>query len=65
LTDAIEYRKKHNETDSTGYEFYQRSIKTIFQVGIVKDETYKANHKPAAGYLFRFHIPTKFRMVIR
>jgi uncharacterized GH25 family protein len=41
LTDAIEYRKKYNETDSTGYEFYQRSVKTIFQVGNVKDETYK------------------------
>ena len=41
LTNAIEYRKQHNETDSNGYEFYQRSIKTIFQVGKVKDETYK------------------------
>ena len=41
LTNAIEYRKQHNETDSSGYEFYQRSIKTIFQVGNVKDETYK------------------------
>jgi uncharacterized GH25 family protein len=41
LTDAIEYRKQHNETDSTGKELYMRSVKTIFQVGNVKDETYK------------------------
>ncbi|TMI66194.1 MAG: DUF4198 domain-containing protein [Bacteroidetes bacterium] len=41
LTDAVEYRKQHDETDSSGYEFYQRSIKTIFQVGNIKDETYK------------------------
>jgi uncharacterized GH25 family protein len=41
LADAIEYRKTHNETDSTGREYYQRSVKTIFQVGTVKDETYK------------------------
>jgi uncharacterized GH25 family protein len=41
LYDAIAYRKQHNETDSSGYEFYQRSVKTIFQVGNVKDETYK------------------------
>jgi len=41
LTDALEYRTQHNELDSTGHEFYQRSIKTIFQVGSTKDETYK------------------------
>lgn len=41
LTDAIEYRKQHNETDSTGSEYYQRSVKAIIQVGAVKDETYK------------------------
>jgi uncharacterized GH25 family protein len=41
LFDAIEYRKQHKETDSSGYEFYQRSVKTIFQVGNLKDETYK------------------------
>ncbi|MES1216615.1 MAG: DUF4198 domain-containing protein [Bacteroidota bacterium] len=33
LNEAIEYRKEHNETDSIGREFYQRSVKTIFQVG--------------------------------
>jgi uncharacterized GH25 family protein len=41
LNDAIEYRKQHNETDSTGHEYYQRSVKTIIQVGGIKDETYK------------------------
>jgi uncharacterized GH25 family protein len=41
LTDAVNYRTEHNETDSAGREFYQRSVKTIFQVGNVKDETYK------------------------
>ena len=41
LTDAIEYRQKHNETDSAGREFYQRSVKTIIQVGNKYDVTYK------------------------
>jgi uncharacterized GH25 family protein len=41
LTNAIEYRKEHKETDSAGKELYMRSVKTIFQVGNVKDETYK------------------------
>lgn len=41
LTNALEYRKQHNELDSIGREFYQRSIKTIFQVGSNKDETYR------------------------
>ena len=41
LTEAFEYRMHHNELDSMGREFYQRSVKTIFQVGSLKDETYK------------------------
>jgi uncharacterized GH25 family protein len=41
LTDALEYRKQHNELDRTGREFYQRNVKTIFQVGSLKDETYR------------------------
>lgn len=41
LTNAIEYRKEHNETDSAAVELYMRSVKTIFQVGAIKDETYK------------------------
>jgi len=41
LQAAIDYRKKHNETDSIGREFYQRSVKTIVQVGALKTEVYK------------------------
>lgn len=41
LNDAIEYRETHNENDSSGREFYQRSVKTIIQIGTIKDETYK------------------------
>lgn len=33
LTEALQYRKQHNETDSIGREYFQRSTKTIFQVG--------------------------------
>lgn len=33
LNTAIEYRKTHDQTDSMGREFYQRSVKTIIQVG--------------------------------
>ena len=41
LTAAIEYRKEHNETDSMGREFYQRSVKTIVQVGNKKTDVFK------------------------
>ncbi len=41
LQAAIGYRKQHNETDSIGREFYQRSVKTIVQVGALKTEVYK------------------------
>lgn len=41
LTNAIEFRKEHNETDSAGREYYQRSVKTIVQVGLNKTEVYK------------------------
>ncbi|RYY57197.1 MAG: DUF4198 domain-containing protein [Chitinophagaceae bacterium] len=33
LADALEFRKRNRESDSTGREYYQRSVKTIFQVG--------------------------------
>lgn len=36
LTDALEYRKAHQETDSGGTEYYQRSVKTLLQVGLRK-----------------------------
>ncbi len=41
LTEAIKYRKQNNETDSAGREFYQRSVKTIVQVGKVYDTVFK------------------------
>jgi uncharacterized GH25 family protein len=41
LQSAIDYRKQHNETDSAGREFYQRSVKTIVQVGALKTPVFK------------------------
>lgn len=41
LTEALEYREQHNDTAKAGKEFYQRSIKTILQVGKKTDHTYK------------------------
>lgn len=41
LTSAIEYRKEHNETDSMSRELYQRSVKTIIQVGSRKTDICK------------------------
>jgi uncharacterized GH25 family protein len=43
LSNAIAYRASHNENDSSGREYYQRSVKTIFQVGSNHDDTYKKN----------------------
>jgi uncharacterized GH25 family protein len=43
LTDAIEYRKLNNETDSIGRELYQRCAKTLIQVGNVKDKTFSVS----------------------
>jgi len=40
LKEALAYRKTHNETDSAGREKYQRSVKTIFQVGTLTDSTF-------------------------
>lgn len=36
LTNALQYRKEQNETDSSGREYYQRSVKTLVQVGHMK-----------------------------
>lgn len=33
LTEALEYRERNGDTSKNGREFYQRSVKTIFQVG--------------------------------
>ena len=41
LKHAIDHRKQHNQIDSVGREFYQRSVKTIVQVGALKTEVYK------------------------
>lgn len=41
LQSAIDYRKHQNETDSMGRELYQRSVKTIVQVGALKTAVYK------------------------
>ena len=36
---AIDYRREHHELDIAGKEFYQRSAKTIIQIGELKDNT--------------------------
>jgi uncharacterized GH25 family protein len=41
LQTVLDYRNQHNEKDSVGREFYQRSVKTIMQVGALKTEVYK------------------------
>ncbi len=41
LYNAIDLRKHLNETDSIGREYYQRSVKTIVQVGALKTNIYK------------------------
>jgi uncharacterized GH25 family protein len=41
LTNALEYRNKHNENGCNGREFYQRCAKTLLQVGELKDQTFK------------------------
>lgn len=40
LNDALNYRLQ-NDSTAKGREYYQRSVKTIFQVGDKKDNTYK------------------------
>ena len=41
LQAATDYRTQHKETDSAGREFYQRSVKTIVQIGTLKTNIYK------------------------
>ncbi len=41
LRNVISYRQDHRETDSIGRESYQRSVKTILQVGSKYDSSYK------------------------
>jgi uncharacterized GH25 family protein len=41
LTEAIAYRKEKHQSDSSGREQYQRSVKTLLQVGTVYDSSFK------------------------
>jgi uncharacterized GH25 family protein len=41
ITNAIVYREKTGEKDSTGRENYMRCAKTLFQIGTTKDEVHK------------------------
>ena len=41
LTEALEYREQNNDTSDSGREYYQRSVKTILQIGEKTDKTYK------------------------
>ena len=41
LTNALQYRQEHQETDSAGREYYQRSVKTLLQVGHVTTNVYQ------------------------
>lgn len=41
LSEAREYRQQNNDTPTAGHEYFQRSVKTIFQVGSKTDKTYK------------------------
>jgi uncharacterized GH25 family protein len=41
LQNAFDFRSKNGLTDSIGREFYKRSVKTIFQIGAIKDSSYK------------------------
>lgn len=46
LITAIDYRNTHHETDSAGREFYQRSVKTLLQVGDKKSNVNMATGLP-------------------
>ena len=41
LQNVIDLRKHLNETDTAGKEYYQRSVKTIVQIGALKTNIYK------------------------
>jgi len=41
LTEALEYRMRVGDSAKAGKEYYQRSTKTIIQVGTNRDKTYK------------------------
>jgi uncharacterized GH25 family protein len=41
LQNAFDFRAANGLTDSIGREYYKRSVKTIFQIGAIKDSSYK------------------------
>lgn len=43
LENIIKLRKQQGKENKDGREFYQRCVKTLFQVGDVQDETFKQN----------------------
>ena len=43
LENIIKLRKQQGKENKVGREFYQRCVKTLFQVGDVQDETFKQN----------------------
>ena len=43
LENIIKLRKQQGKENKVGRELYQRCVKTLFQVGDVKDETFKQN----------------------
>lgn len=43
LENIIKLRKQQGKESKAGREFYQRCVKTLFQVGEVHDDTYKQN----------------------
>jgi uncharacterized GH25 family protein len=46
LNSTIDYRTAHNENDSSGREFYQRSVKTLIQVGGKKTNISRQTNLP-------------------
>ncbi len=40
MLNAINYRKQHNEMDSASKEYYQRSVKTLIQIGSKSDNVF-------------------------
>ncbi|MEO5682410.1 MAG: DUF4198 domain-containing protein [Chitinophagaceae bacterium] len=46
LQNILDYRASHQEMDSTGREFYQRSVKTLLQVGDKKSNISRTTNLP-------------------
>jgi uncharacterized GH25 family protein len=72
LSNAIEFREKNGETDSTGRENYMRCAKTLFQIGATRDEVHKKycsmplEFVPLQHpYLLRKDQPLNFRLLFQ